>query len=126
PRLAPDDFLHLLAQADVVLDTTPFGGGNTSYEAFALGTPIVTLDGQFLRGRITAACYRQMGLEGAIAATEADYVRQALELGTDPASRAGLCRQILDRKHLLFDDGEAVEELERFLRDAVARMRGGL
>jgi len=39
-------FLHLQALADVLLDTIHFGGGNTSLEAFAFGTPVVTLPGR--------------------------------------------------------------------------------
>jgi predicted O-linked N-acetylglucosamine transferase (SPINDLY family) len=124
PRLSPGDFLHLLAAADVVLDTPRFGGGNTSLEAFAFGTPIVTLEGDSLRDRITSACYRQMGLSDQIARSGSDYVQQALRLGTDPAWRDQVRRAILARKHLLFEDAEAVRQLERFLLEAVAVARG--
>ncbi|MCA9188256.1 MAG: TIGR03032 family protein, partial [Planctomycetales bacterium] len=62
PAMENPRFLHLLAAADVMLDPLHFGGGNTSYEAFALGTPIVTLPGPYLRSRITFALYQRMGL----------------------------------------------------------------
>jgi predicted O-linked N-acetylglucosamine transferase (SPINDLY family) len=106
-----------------VLDTIPFGGGSTSYEAFAFGTPIVTLAGPLLRGRITTACYRQMGIEDCIAGTADEYVTIALRLGTEPAWREQVRGQILERKHQLFEDAEAVRQLERFLRGAVARVQ---
>jgi predicted O-linked N-acetylglucosamine transferase (SPINDLY family) len=125
PRLSQDDFLHLLARADVLLDTTPFGGGSTSYEAFAFGTPIVTLPGPLLRGRITAACYRQMGVLDCIARTEDEYIQTALRLGMDPAWREHVRAEILSRKHLLYEDAAAVRQLEQFLRDAVERARSG-
>ena len=95
PRMSQDDFLHLQARADLLLDTPNFGGGSTSYEAFAFGTPIVTGAGRYLRDRITAACYRQMGMAECIAETEEDYVRIALRLGTDPAWRNQIRGQIL-------------------------------
>jgi protein O-GlcNAc transferase len=123
PRLTQEGFLHLQAQADVLLDTTHFGGGNTSYEAFAFGTPIVTRAGAFLRDRITLACYQQMGLTDCIAATDTDYVRIALRLGLDPAWREHVRTEILARKHRLYEDGEAVRELEEFFLGAVARVR---
>jgi predicted O-linked N-acetylglucosamine transferase (SPINDLY family) len=125
PRVSQDDFLHLLARADVVLDTNPFGGGSTSYEAFAFGTPVVTLPGQLLRGRITAACYQQMGVLDCIARTGDEYVQIALGLGMDQARREHVRSAILSRKHLLYEDAAAVRQLERFLRDAVERARSG-
>ena len=56
PRQTPEDFLALQSAADVILDTPHFSGGNTSYEAFALAKPIVTLDSAFMRGRVTQVC----------------------------------------------------------------------
>src|SRR5262249_45364286 len=47
------DFLNLMAVCDILLDTTPFSGGNTSYEGLALGVPIVTLEAPLMRGRLT-------------------------------------------------------------------------
>jgi predicted O-linked N-acetylglucosamine transferase (SPINDLY family) len=125
PRVSQDDFLHLLARADVLLDTTPFSGGSTSYEAFASGTPVVTLPGRLLRGRITAACYQQMGVLDCIARSEDEYVQIALRLGMDPAWRDHVRGEILRRKHLLFEDAAAVRQLESFLHGAVERARAG-
>jgi predicted O-linked N-acetylglucosamine transferase (SPINDLY family) len=118
PRLSQEDFLHLQALADVLLDTLHFGGGNTSYEALAFGTPIVTLPGPFLRSRITYACYRQMGVLDCIAEDPGEYVRIALRLGTDRPWRDSVRSRILDRKHLLYEDDAAVQELERFFLEA--------
>ena len=84
PQQTQSNFLHLQALADVLLDTFPFGGGNTSLEAFAFGTPIVTLAGSLMRGRITYACYQQMGLTECIASTPDEYVQMALRSGCDP------------------------------------------
>ena len=115
--------LVLVARADVLLDTTHFGGGNTSYEALAFGTPIVTSAGRMLRDRITYACYQQMGISDCIAQTAQDYVRIAVELATEPTRRDRVRSLILARKHLLYEDAEAVRELEQFFLGAVARAR---
>jgi predicted O-linked N-acetylglucosamine transferase (SPINDLY family) len=121
PRMSQDDFLHLQARATVLLDTLRFGGGSTSYEAFAFGTPIVTGAGRLLRDRITAACYRQMGMTECIAESEEEYVRIALRLGTDTAWRREMRGRIRERTHLLYEDAEAVRQLEAFLIEAVER-----
>jgi predicted O-linked N-acetylglucosamine transferase (SPINDLY family) len=119
PRLGRAGFLQLLAISDVVLDPIHFGGGNSSYEALALGIPIVTLPSAFLRGRITYAQYRKMGIMDCVAATSEDYVRLALELGTDPVRRQGLAGRLREASGVLFEDQEAVRELERFFEQAM-------
>jgi predicted O-linked N-acetylglucosamine transferase (SPINDLY family) len=124
PYLSGDDFLHLQAIADVLLDPIHFGGGNTSYEAFAVGTPIVTLAGPFLRSRITYACYQQMGITDCIARDPEDYVRIALRLAMDPAARADVSTRILAAHPSLYEDEGAVRELEQFFAEAVNRSRG--
>jgi len=54
PRRSRGAFLKLLASADVVLDTYPFGGGVTTLETLSVGTPMVVLpDSRFLRGRFS-------------------------------------------------------------------------
>ena len=121
PRMSQNAFLHLQARADLLLDTPNFGGGSTSFEAFAFGTPIVTCAGRSLRDRITSACYRQMDLTDCIARDRGRLRADGLRLGTDSAWRDQVRARILARKHRLYEQREAVLELEQFLREAVAR-----
>jgi len=122
-RQSHDDFLNLLALCDVLLDPVHFGGRNTTYEALALGIPIVTLPTAFMRGRMTAACYRKMGLADCIAASDSDYVDRAVRLGTDRAHRAALVSRILAANDVLYEDRQALHEIEAFLQAAVSRAR---
>jgi predicted O-linked N-acetylglucosamine transferase (SPINDLY family) len=114
------EFLHLCALADVMLDTIHFGGGNTSYEALAVGTPIVTLPGAYLRNRITLALYRKMGMLDCVVHSPPEYVELALRIGTDREYRAALSRKIHESGRILFEDPAEVRELERFLSWAAA------
>ncbi len=120
PRQPQPDFQRLLELADVVLDPLHFGGGNTSYETFSVGTPIVTLPGGFLRSRITYALYRWMGIDDCIATDAADYVEKAVRLATDAEWRAQVRARILAEHHKLYENPAGVRELEAFLIQAVA------
>lgn len=102
------EFLHLLACADVLLDPFPFCGGNTSYEAFAVGTPVVTYPSPYLRGRLTEAMYRRMGLEACIARDVTGYVRTSVELGTDPDKNREARRAIESQSDILFEQQEEI------------------
>jgi protein O-GlcNAc transferase len=119
PRLDRPDFLNLMALTDVLLDPLYFGGGNTSFEGLAVGTPIVTLPGQFLRGRITFALYDQMQMLDCVVHSSQEYVELALRLGTDADFRARMRKKILAANGVLYQNSEGVRELEQFWQRAV-------
>jgi predicted O-linked N-acetylglucosamine transferase (SPINDLY family) len=121
PRMPRADYLSCLAAADVVLDTFHFCGGHTSYEALALGKPVITLPGAFLRGRLTLAMLAQLGLDATVADNTDDYVRRAVAFGTDADLRTAFTRELAARRPLLFDDHRAVAAHERFFLDATAK-----
>ena len=116
-------YLQLLAVADVCLDTLHFNGMNSSLEALALGTPIVTLPGEFQRGRHTQAMYRKIGVLDCIARDPAEYVDIAVRLGCDRTAAAALRARILGRVGALFEDERVVREYERFFLHAVRKAR---
>ena len=114
-RMPETKYLNLVAIADVVLDTLHYtGGANTAYDAFATGTPYVTLPTEFHRGRFGMAAYLQLGVTDLIAESKADYVEKAIQVANDKSYRADLKRQILEKSTAIFEDKQAVEELEDF------------
>lgn len=126
PRQDQSEFLNLMAVCDVILDPLHFGGGNTSYQALAVGTPVVTLPSPFLRGRVTAGCYRKMGHTACITASTREYIELALRLGTDVSYREKIRAEILSSNSVLFEDISAVREFEQFFRTAVDAVRGNV
>lgn len=123
PRQPAGDFLQVLARANVLLDTIHFSGGTSSFESLAAGTPIVTLPAKYMRGRVTYACYRKMGVLDCVAADPEDYVRKAVRLGTDPDYNAAIRARILAANHVLYDNPAGVRELEQFFIGAVIEAR---
>ena len=113
------DFLNLLRLADALIEPPYFGGGNTTYESFACGMPIVTWPGPFMRGRVTLGCYRQMGVSDCVASDPQTYVEMALRLANDRPWREEVRGKIRANAHLIFEDMEAIRELEQFFESAV-------
>ncbi len=114
PRQTFDDYLNLIAIADVMLDPCYFGGGSTTYEAIAVGIPIVTYPSAFMRGRFAYGCYKRMGVLDCVADSPQRYVEIALQLGTDPSYREKIRNKLLKHHHLLYEDKEVIREFERF------------
>ncbi|MBN2473352.1 MAG: tetratricopeptide repeat protein [Pirellulales bacterium] len=117
PRQSYADYLSLIAAADVLLDPLYFGGVNTTYDAFSLNRPIVTLPSAFHRGRYTLGCYRKMGIADCVATDPEDYVQKAVQLATDATYRAEVEQRIGRASAVLFEDSQAVREHERIFQE---------
>ena len=117
------EFLGRLATADVILDTPHFSGGNSSLEALAAGTPVVTLPGEFAKSRLTLAAYRRMGVDDCVASDARSYIELAVKLGTDAAYRSATRSRIAAASHRLFDDVGTVRALERIFDERIDRAR---
>ncbi len=118
--LVPAEFFGLLARADVALDSIGWSGGNTSLETLWHDTPIVTLPGQTMRSRHTAAMLELLELPELIAQDTEDYVRIAVELGRSADWRASLSARIAERKHRLYEDPRVAPALAEWCARAVA------
>jgi predicted O-linked N-acetylglucosamine transferase (SPINDLY family) len=126
PRLPMDAFFNLIAVSDVMLDPTPFCGGNTTLEALAVGTPVVTLPGEFLRGRLSYALYCQMGVSTCVASDLQDYVAIATRLGMDLSARSAAVAAIDETRGAVFEDERIVAELESWFISTVEETRDAM
>ncbi len=120
PRMPWNDLLCAMKCADVVLDTFHFGGGNTTCEALAMGTPVVALPAPYLRGRLTLGCYRQMQMTECLADTPQAFVACANRLAQDKAWQAEVRGKIAASVDTLFNRREGIAELGDFFEHAVA------
>jgi protein O-GlcNAc transferase len=115
PVVPHADFLSLLSCADVILDPLHFGGGNTTYEALAMGTPVVTLPGKFLRNRISSALYKKMGVSDCTVQTVSEYIEVCTNLTADKNFANAVRSKIDLASACLFEDPAEIKCLEDFL-----------
>lgn len=119
PHLSGTDYLSLLAAADVLVDPIHYSGGHSSLEAFAMGAPIITWPGRFMRARHTAGFYRLMGIDELVARDLDHYAELALGVANDPARRHRLSAEIQGASSVLFDSVSSVAAIEDFLESAI-------
>jgi tetratricopeptide (TPR) repeat protein/glycosyltransferase involved in cell wall biosynthesis len=125
-QVKTDDYLNLLLVADVYLDTPGWSGGNTTLEAIACGLTVVTLPGEFMRGRHSYAMLKILGIEETIAHTEADYIDIAVRLGEDLYWRQEIAQKMEENHagtnpagNCLYDDTTCMSALEAFYTSVV-------
>lgn len=116
------DFISINALADVVLDPFHFGIGSTAIATFAVGAPMVTWPGKFLRGRVGLSFCRLLGLDECVATSHDDFVARAVRLASDRELQATVRTTILANKDRFFDNRQAVESICNFFRAIGAEM----
>lgn len=107
------------AQADLFLDTWPYGAHTTAYDALWAGLPLVTLRGASFASRVSASFLMNLDLPELVAASLPEYEAIALSLARDPRALAGMRRCLDGTRHTaLFD----VDRLARNMEAAYLQM----
>lgn len=86
-------------EVDVILDSVPQGGGTTTIEALWMGTPVVTMAGPRIIGRIAATTLYAVGRPEWVADDEDGYVRLAGTVG----SAGGVALRVDIAESVVFD-----------------------
>lgn len=87
------DLLDLLEASDVMLDSHPVSGGTSTYEALALGVPVVTMPAETMNTRFTFEALTKLGLRELVANSSTEYARIAVEIGTSSQEAKQAMRQ---------------------------------
>ena len=104
-----------MRRAALFLDSVGFSGFNTAMQAVECDLPIVTLEGEALRGRFGAGILRQLGLDDFIATDGPSYVELAARLALDATAREQVRDRLRQQRPRLFGAEAPVRALEAFL-----------
>ena len=108
-------FNSYIYNCDLVLDPHPFGGCNSSLEAFSKGKIVITLPSIYLAGRFTLGFYKRMGILDAVANDYSSFVSKAVYYLENVREKEILENRIMKCKNMLFNDSRSVNEWENTL-----------
>jgi len=91
-----EDHLKLYKKIDIALDTFPYNGVTTSFEAIWMGVPVITMAGYNFNSRCGESINKNLNMEYLIAKNEEDYVSKALELSNNLDKYLGLRKKIFN------------------------------
>jgi predicted O-linked N-acetylglucosamine transferase (SPINDLY family) len=103
-------YLNYMFISDVVLDTYPFGGCNSSFEAFSLCKPVITQPSQMINGRFTYGFYQRMGIKELICNNQMEYVNAAIMVATNRTFKTHIIQKLRENNEKLFNDQESLNE----------------
>ena len=78
-----EDHLNLYREIDVALDTFPYNGVTTSFEAIWMGVPVLTMAGYNFNSRCGESINKNLKMEQMIAKDQSDYVKKAVNLSNN-------------------------------------------
>ncbi len=125
PRVDFDDWpqtmeehLDCYRRVDIALDSFPFSGSTTTFEALWMGVPVVTLAGDVMAARWSASMLHTLRLNELIAPAPADYITIAVALARDIGRLTEIRRRLNESvaSSLLCDGPRATRHLERLFR----------
>jgi protein O-GlcNAc transferase len=76
PYLPFQDHLSLYHQVDIALDTFPYNGTTTTFEAMWMGIPVITLTGEVHASRVGTSILSRIEFQDGIAASENEYIKK--------------------------------------------------
>ena len=83
PVTIGNDYFTAYNDVDIMLDTYPFCGATTTFDALRMGRPIITLVGERHVSRVSYSLLKHVGLEDLAAFSEDEYVEKAIALACD-------------------------------------------
>ena len=90
------DHLKLYENIDIALDTFPYNGVTTSFEAIWMGVPVITMKGYNFNSRCGESINNNMQMQNLIAKNEEDYVSIAANLANDKKQLSEVRKKIFD------------------------------
>jgi len=110
-----DDFVSLLHQADVYLDTIGFSGFNTALLAVEANLPIVTLKGELLKSRLASGILERIDTKELICTNIIDYINLSVKIIIDLEFRNKIKKKLARNKEIIYNDMCAVNKFEDFI-----------
>ncbi len=77
------DHLNAYNEIDIALDTFPYNGVTTSFEAIWMGVPVLTMAGYNFNSRCGESINKNLGLDQMIAKDESEYVQKIINLSNN-------------------------------------------
>ena len=90
---------NLYKKIDIALDTFPYNGVTTTFEALSMGVPVITMKGYNFNSRCGESIIKNLGIENLIANNEDDYILKAQKMAKDNKKLLELRKKIYDISH---------------------------
>ena len=92
-----EDHINLYNKIDIALDTFPYNGVTTTFEALWMGVPVLTMSGYNFNSRCGSSIVNNLNVTELVAKNENDYISKAVKLAVDK-------KELLDLRKKIFNN----------------------
>ncbi|MDC3184717.1 hypothetical protein OA968_01335 [Candidatus Pelagibacter sp.] len=112
-----EDHIKSYKNIDLALDTFPYNGGLTSFEALWAGVPVITMKGFNMMSRCGESILKNAKLEKLISANKNDYIKLSIYYANNPDKLIDLRLKIYNEilKTPLFDSKQFSKDFQNTL-----------
>ncbi len=118
PRTGIQEYFATYNRVDIALDTYPYGGGTTTFDALWMATPVVTAVGELPASRSAASLLQALALDEWVAPSIDAYVQLAIARARDTEALIRLRTELRQRLA-----ASPLMDAPRFARDFEACLR---
>lgn len=108
-RSSLHEYTKLIKCVDVILDSYPFGGCNSSLEAFALGKVVITLPSDKINGRFTYGFYKKMDILEPVCTSPTEFVNKSIYYANNKNELKKLENKIREKALVLFEEQASID-----------------
>ena len=90
---------NLYKKIDIALDTFPYNGVTTTFEALSMGVPVITMKGYNFNSRCGESIIKNLGIENLIGNNEEDYILKAQNIADDQEELSKLRKKIFSTSY---------------------------
>ena len=116
------DHINQYNKADIALDTFPYNGATTSFEAIWMGVPVLTIKGNNFVGRYGESINTNLGIKNLIVENEDEYISTMIDFANDQ-KKVEIMRDLVFKNALnstLFDSMNFTKELEKAMDEMIS------
>ncbi len=121
-----EDHLNLYDQIDLALDTFPYNGVTTTFEALWKGVPVITLQGYNFNSRCGSSIIKNLGEQSLLSYSKDEYAYKAIDLANNISKlteiRSNLYKNLLNTS--LFDIKNFSTNFEKLLHEIINEKLG--
>ena len=109
-------YCNTLRCMDIMIDSYPFGGCNTTLDSFYFNKIVLTLPSTKLNGKFSEGFYKKMGIMEPICKSVDDMVDKAIYYMEHDDKRKEVEEEIRCKKYLLFNERDSLIDWNNMLR----------
>ena len=115
-KMSMPDYCDLIRTMDILIDSYPFGGCNSTLDAFYLKKIVMTCPSTKLNGRFTFGFYNKMGITEPICNTLDELVTRSIYYAHHIDERIEIEEKIKTQSYHLFEEFQSMVDWNQWLR----------